>query len=204
MKTPSLLLAITAMALSGSPAMALGEDHRAFVAATYVSPQSDSSIDFGATRETVEVADAMGWSLGGEWRWSRFLGIELAYAVATHDIEIAGEAVGDIHVFFLDMVFNVHFLDSGRVDFYGGPTISFTDWGEMSLDADGMALTGEDELDVEGNSTWGLSAGIDIGLAERFAIIAGVRWVNQEIDLGDFGELSVFPFQGRLGFGVRW
>ena len=169
-----------------------------------MSPQSDSEIDFGTTTETVEVAGAMGWSLGGEWRWIRQLGLELVYAGVTHDIEVDGDAVGEADMSSIDVTLNVHFLDSQRLDLYGGPTISFTDWGELSLDAGGMALTGEDDLDVEGKSAWGLSAGVDIGLAERFAIVVGVRWLNQEIDLGEFGEVGVFPFQGRLGFGVRW
>ena len=199
-----VLLLPPAMVIGGDSVMALDEDHRAFVAASWVSPQSDREFDFGASSGTVEVAGGLGWSLGGEWRWTRLMGLEAAYRRVTHDIEFDGDAAGQTDVAAVDTSLLFHFLASDRVDLYGGPTISFMDWGDLDLDEDAAALTGEETLDIEGKSAWGLVAGADVGVSERLAVGFSLRWLNLEIDLGDLGEVGVFPFEARLGLGVRW
>lgn len=204
MKWRSVLLLSPAMIIGGDSVMALGEDHRAFVAASWVSPQSDGSIDFGTTRGNVEVAGALGWSLGGEWRWTRLLGFEVDYRFVTHEIEVEGDLAGQTDISALDLSLLFHFLASDLVDLYGGPTISFMEWGDLDLDDDAEALTGGKSLDLEGKSAWGLAVGADIGVSQRLAVVLGLRWLNQEIDFGDLGEVGVFPFEGRVGLGVRW
>ena len=183
--------ALSAQAQDGS-----SYDFKLFGGAAYVTPLSDSSLSGIAS--SVEASSEVGWEIGGEWKASDRLGIELAYFDATHDVEADGTAIGEISLRPWNFSLNFHLVDGDRISWWVGPTVSYIDWSEVELNGGGS-------LDVDSQTTFGASTGMSIGLGESFAFQAGLRWLDASVDspvLPD--EVDVDPLFASVGIAFRF
>ena len=189
MKRMAIVAVAMLMVLMVVPNVAAQEHKWKILAAmSYVSPLSDSTDSAG---DVIEAASATGWEIGGEWRMGKLLGFELDYMQVTNDVEVNGVTVAEVDVNPVTVAANFHLIPGKTIDFYVAPVASY-----VSFDIEGT--------DIDSEATFGVAAGIDIGIGKSFAIIGGARWLDltAEDDAGD--ELSIDPIFLRLGAAWRF
>jgi outer membrane protein W len=195
----SALSAVGGAAFAALPAHAQdgsSYDFKLFGGAAYVSPLSDSSLP--GIANSVEASSEVGWEIGGEWKPSDRLGIEVAYFDATHDVEADGTAIGEISLRPWNVSLNFHLVDRDRFSWWVGPTVSYIDWSEVELNGGGR-------LDVDSETTFGASTGMTIGLGDTFAFQAGLRWLDASVDSPSLpDEVSVDPLFASVGIAFRF
>jgi outer membrane protein W len=195
----SALLAVGGTAFAALPAQAQdgsNYDFKLFGGAAYVSPLSDSSL--AGLGNSVEASTEVGWEIGGEWKLSDRLGIEVAYFDATHDVEADGTAIGEISLRPWNFSLNFHLVERDRFSWWVGPTVSYIDWSEIELTAGGS-------LDVDTQTTFGASTGMSIGLGDSFAFQAGLRWLDASVDSPSLpDEVNVDPLFASVGVAFRF
>ena len=173
-----------------------GYDFKLFGGAAYVAPLSDSSLT--GVANTVEASTEYGWEIGGEWKPSARFGLELAYMDAKHDVEADGAVIGDISLRPLTFTANFHVVNRDSFNWYVGPTLSYVDWSEISLRGGGS-------LDVDSETTYGVSTGVDIGFGETFALQLGLRWLDSSVESPVLpNDVSVDPLFTRVGVAFRF
>jgi outer membrane protein W len=161
-----------------------------------VAPQSDSALPGIAS--SVEASNEYGWEIGGEWKPSDRFGLELAYFNAEHDVEANGTPIGKIELRPWTVTANFHVLRRDAFDWYVGPTLTYIDWSEIALNGGGA-------LDVNSETTYGLSTGVDIGFGETFALQLGLRWLDAAVESDVLpGDVSVDPLFARVGVAFRF
>lgn len=192
------LAAGVAAALLAMPSSAQedGYDFKLFGGAAYVAPLSDSSL--GGVADTVEASSEYGWEIGGEWKPSDRFGLELAYLDAEHDVEADGTVIGDIDLRPLTFTANFHLVNRDAINWYVGPTLAYIDWSEVRLGGGGS-------LDVDSETTYGISTGIDIGFGDTFALQLGLRWLDASVESPVLpNDVKVDPLFTRVGVAFRF
>jgi outer membrane protein W len=187
-----------AAALLAAPSSAQedGYDFKLFGGAAYVAPLSDSSLT--GVADTVEASSEYGWEIGGEWKPSDRFGLELAYLDAQHDVEADGTVIGDIDLRPLTFTANFHLVNRDAVNWYVGPTLAYIDWSEVRLGGGGS-------LDVDSETTYGISTGVDIGFGDTFALQLGLRWLDASVESPVLpSDVSVDPLFTRVGVAFRF
>jgi opacity protein-like surface antigen len=163
-----------------------------------VSPLSESEQDVGGVVDAVEASSELGYNFGIEFKGS-LLGIELDYLYAEHEIshETAG-LLGDVAFQPISATLNLHF-PLGMFELYGGPTAAYVNWGDLELGSG-------DDLEIEPEFAFGLSAGVDFGITKNLAATGGLRWLNVSAQPEDGGgeELEVDPLFVRFGIAARY
>jgi outer membrane protein W len=195
------LLALTAVlcVLAAQPLFAASDTKfKIFGAAAWVAPLDDEDVSIDAVDDTLEAAEAVGWNLGFEFRFTDRLGLELDYINSTQDLDFGGETIGEFRIEPVSASLNIHLFDSDVVDLYLAPTASWVFFNDVEFEN----ITGE--VDVDPEFAWGASIGLDIGLGERFAIVTGLRWLNLEAGGDDVGEFGIDPLIARAGLGIRF
>ena len=173
-----------------------GYDFKLFGGAAYVAPLSDSSL--AGIANSVEASNEYGWEIGGEWKPTKRLGLELGYLSAEHDVEADGTAIGKIDLRPWTMTANFHLVSRDAFSWYAGPTLSYIDWSDIALNAGGS-------LDVGGETAYGLSTGVDIGLGDTVALQLALRWLDASVDSDALpGDVSVDPLFARVGVAFRF
>lgn len=171
-------------------------DFKLFGGAAYVAPLSDSSL--AGLADSVEASAEYGWEIGGEWKPSNRWGLELAYMDAKHDVEADGTVIGDISLRPLTFTANFHLVNRDAFNWYVGPTLAYIDWSDISLGGGG-------NLDVDGQTTYGISTGVDIGLGDTVALQLGVRWLDASVESPVLpNDVSVDPLFTRIGVAFRF
>ena len=96
-------------------------------------------------------------------------------------------------------VFDVHLLPPGRFDLYAGPLLGYV-WYDAMYGAK-----------IDDHFIYGLGAGLDVGLGDRWAISGGVRFIQAEAEfreatgsLKGIGEINVDPWQVEIGVAYRF
>jgi outer membrane protein W len=195
----SALLAIGGSALAALPAQAqesTSYDFKLFGGASYVSPLSDSSL--AGIADSVEASSEFGWEIGAEWKPTDRLGLEVAYLDATHDVEANGTAIGDISLRPWNFSLNFHLVDRDRFNWWVGPTVSYIDWSEIELN-------GGASLDVDSETTYGVSTGMSIGLGDTFALQFGLRYLDASVESPSLpDDVSVDPLFVNMGVAFRF
>jgi outer membrane protein W len=194
----SALAVGVAAALVAAPSSAQedGYDFKLFGGAAYVAPLSDSSLT--GVADTVEASTEYGWEIGGEWKPSDRFGLELAYLDAEHDVEADGTVIGDIDLRPLTFTANFHLVSREAIDWYVGPTLAYIDWSEVRLGGGGS-------LDVESETTYGISTGVDIGFGDTFALQLGLRWLDASVESPVLpNDVKVDPLFTRVGVAFRF
>ncbi len=170
----------------------------------YVAPMSDSSVTIGSISDTVKAEDQVGWNLGIEGRFTKWIGLEIDYVNADQDVSFGGSTIGDATFSPLTATFNIHVVHSTIVDFYLGPSYSYVNWGDIHLNANGGSITGGSEIGTESSSTWGASLGIDFGIGKHFALGGGLKYLDTNLKLNNGQTTDVKPLVGRLTAAFRF
>jgi outer membrane protein W len=192
------ILGALALAVVAAPAQAAPADYnfKIFGGVGYVSPLSDDSLE--GIADSVEASSEVGYEIGAEWKPFDRFGFEVSYLDAKHDVEADGEVIGEISLRPWNFTFNWHVINGDNFNWYLGPTVAFVDW--SSLD-----LSGGGSVDVDSETTFGLSTGIDFGIADSFAIFGGLRWLDASVESDDLpNSVAVDPLFARLGVAFRF
>jgi hypothetical protein len=204
-KTLTLLAALVPIVcIAGTPAHAQDTHFKLYGSAAYVAPMSDSDVTFGSVEDTVKAEKQVGWNMGFEGRFTKWIGLEIDYVHADQDVSFGGSTIGHATFSPLSATFNVHVVHTEVVDFYLGPSYSYVDWGDIHLNASGGGITGSSEIGTESQSTWGASLGLDIGIGKHFVFTGGLRYLDTNLKLNDGQTADVKPLIARLGIGVRF
>lgn len=190
------IFSILAFAVAVVPAQAGQSDYKfkIFGGAAYVTPLSDSTIE----GDLVEASSEVGFEIGAEWKPFNRFGFEVSYIDANHDVEVDGEKAGEIGLSPWNVTLNFHVINGEHFNWYVGPTVAFVDWGNIEFEGGGSA-------EVDSETTFGISTGIDIGLGEKFAIVGGLRWLDSSVESDDLPDsVSVDPLFARLGVAFRF
>lgn len=188
------ILAMAAAALVAVPAMAADETLIYRGNLTFIAPTSDSTID----GDKVEADSALGLDASFEYKFSKAWGIEAAVLYANHDVKVDGQTIGDISQTPLLFSANYHFPTTGKADFYVGPTLGYTFWGDLKIDDAGSVNT-------DGEFTYGLNGGIDVPLKGNWAFTAGLRYLFVKAGPdGVDGDVDVNPLALRAGVAYRF
>jgi outer membrane protein W len=188
--------ATAALFAGSSGAQERDYDFKLFGGAANVAPQSDSSLP--GVANTVEASKENGWEIGGEWRATDRFGLEVAYFAAEHDVEANGTAIGKIDLRPWTLTANFHLLSRDTFNWYVGPTLSYIDWSDV-------ALAGGGRLNVDGETTYGVSTGLDLGFGDRVALQLGLRWLEASVESDALpDEVAVDPLFARVGVAFRF
>ena len=161
---------------------------KVLVAASYVSPLTDTTNSVG---DVIETASSTGWEIGAEWKPGKLIGVELDYLNVTNDIEVDGIVVSEVDINPINVSANFHLIPGQVIDFWVGPTVAF-----VGFDVEGQ------EFDDE--TTFGAVLGLDIGLGQNFAITTGARWLDLSAE-DEFGNgFDIDPFFLRVGAAFRF
>lgn len=193
---PLVLGAAAALLTTAAGAQEQNYDFKLFGGAAYVTPLSDSSL--AGIADSVEASSEFGWELGGEWKPSTRFGLELAYFDAEHDVEANGTAIGDISLRPLTFTANFHVVSGDVFNWYVGPTLAYIDWSDIQLRAGSR-------LNVDSETTYGISTGVDIGLGRSVALQLGLRWLDASVDSPVLpNDVNVDPLFTRIGVAFRF
>ena len=196
MKRIAFVTALGLAAILAVPAQAGQADYKfkVFGGVAYVAPMSDSTID----SSTVEAASEVGWEVGGEWKPFNRFGFELSYLNATHDVESDGNKVAEVKLRPFNLTVNWHVINGEHLNWYLGPTVSYVDWGNIDSPT-------TDPVPTDSDTAFGISTGLDIGFTQKFAIVAGVRWLNTSVQSSNGDTtVDVDPLFARLGVAFRF
>ena len=190
-----IAVGVGVVALAAVPAEAAQADYRfkIFGGVAYVTAMSDSEFE----GVDIDLSDEVGYEIGAEWKpFSRF-GFEVSVLDVQQDVEAGGTKVAEIGMQPINVTLNFHLINSDRFAWYIGPTVAFVNWDDLESEFG-------DDVSIDSEETFGVSTGIDIGLGERFALIAGLRWLDAsaEDDAGD--KINVDPLFARLGIALRF
>lgn len=198
-----LALAMAVAASQFQPALAQDNKVKIFAGASYISPLDEADVDIGAITDSIEASSELGWTVGVEFRFGEWIGLEVDYVSATHDIEFGGQQIAEIDFAPISASLNVHLVHTKLVDLYIAPTATYVYWGDLELDS-GQTINLSD-LDTDDEVSFGASLGLDIGLGEHFAVFGGVRWLSVDFENDDIdGSIGVDPLLSRLGVAVRF
>ena len=199
-----LTVCLAAAGLLGPSVLAQDTHFKVYGGPAYVAPMGDSPITFGTVTDTVEAEKKVGWNLGIEGRFNKLLGIEVDYVNATQDVNFGGTTIGEADFSPMTATLNFHLVHTKGFDFYVGPSYSYVNWGEIHLNASGGNLTGSSDIGTDSASGWGAGLGLDIGLGQHFAITAGLRYINVDLELETGPPVEVNPLVARLGAAFRF
>jgi len=178
------------------------------VAAAYVSPTGDGSFfDAG----TLEADSGFGVSLGWEWRWGHWLGLDLNALYSEHDIDAKGYGtIGDTMFLPLTAALNFHLTaETCPVDLYIGPLFGYTFYDDVDAKVDGSRVS----VDASTSFTWGAQLGLQVPAPKRgWAFYANVKYLDTDyagdvrVDGEKLGKLTVDvnPWVGELGIAFRY
>jgi len=170
---------------------------KAYVAAAYVAPLSESDQDFGGVTEAVKASKEFGFNFGAEFRASSMIGLELDYLYAKQDVEASTSGIlGETTFQPISATLNFHVLAS-QFDVYGGPTVSYVNWGDLKVPS-------SPDVKLEATTAFGISAGADMGIAPRFAVTGGLRWLSLKAKPEGGSDVNVNPLFARIGLVAKF
>ena len=189
----ALLAAVSVPAL----AHAAGSGSRVWAAMSYVSPLSESDQNIGGISEAVKASDEMGFQIGAEFR-SGMLGLGLDYIKSKHDLSASTAGLlGSTDFNPISASLNMHFPTS-VVDLYGGPTLSWVNWGDLELSAGGTQK-------LETAFGYGITVGADVPLTPKLAVGGSLRWLRLDAKAeSGGGEVAVDPLISNLSLSLRF
>lgn len=195
----SATLAIAGIVFAPSVAQAQEDrgdyDWKLFIGPSYISALGDS--DIANVGNSIEASSELGYELGIEWKGTDRLGFEIAYLDEKSDVETSSGPIGDISMRPWNFSLNFHVVDKNAFNWYVGPTLSYIGWSDLEL-VNGASV------DVDSQTTYGVSTGLVIGLGETFGIQFGLRYLDAEIDAGLSDEISVDPLFASVAVAFRF
>jgi outer membrane protein W len=168
-----------------------------------VDSSAETQTSPGGVVSSVDVGGGIG--VGGEYRMSDRLGLELSALFAGLSIESSvgagGGAVAQSLSF--DMVpltfgLAIHLNPKGRTDFFIAPTVSYVSYFrlETNIGLSGVTTTVDDSSDM----ALGAAFGVDIPIGKgKWAVTTGLRYMKTDARVTDVDPLIV-----TLGFSRRF
>lgn len=201
----SVTLALVLLVAAGlSQSMAQGTKYKVYGGLAYVAPTSDEEIDFDGIIDDLEATDELGFIVGFEYRFTKLFGLDFDIVDATHDIDFAGDTIGEVDILPISATLNFHLIRSRYFDLYLGPTVSWIDWGDVDLTEEAELVTGTDRLSTDGEFGWGATVGLDISLVKIVALVIKVRYLDVDIKPSGAGTLPVDPIIADAAIAIRW
>lgn len=207
MKTRGLaILALTALCLcvAALPAWAEKGDKQIQFGLVYSSPTNDLQDGM----DTIEADSATGFQAAFEFMVGDRVGVEPAISTANHDVDVMTPgfptiALGDADLRTLTVNVNFHLTPESNADFYVGPTVGYTFWGDLDSPFLGGSFAIEDDL------IYGVNLGVDVPFGESAWSFAGaLNWLVVEAALSDAtpGDppLDVDPLQVKVGVAYNF
>lgn len=200
----SLGVGLAVVGVVGPSARAQDTHVKFYGGPAYVAPMSDSDVTLGVISDTVKEEKKVGWNLGVEGRFTKWIGLEVDYVHANQDVTFGGSTIGGTTFSPLTATFNIHPVHTKAVDFYLGPSYSYVNWGEIHLNANGGAITGSSTIGTQSAKGWGASVGLDIGLGKHFAICGGLEYLNVDLEMDNGQTADVKPLVARINAAFRF
>ena len=200
MRRTVLLLAVALLALASvQPAAASDSKLKLFGAVSYVSPLAKTDMDVGGVTDAVKASSEVGFNVGLEVRVAPMLGLELDYLYAKHDLKHDQAGVlGETTLQPISATANFH-LPVTNLELYGGPTVSYVNWGDLK------AASGGGTTKIDPEVGFGISAGADYNITPQVAITGGLRWLNLQAKAENSTDaLDVNPLFTRLGIAAKF
>jgi len=173
---------------------------------------------------TVEPQDAIGLTVGYEYRWSELLGLDFTLLTATSDVDgrLRGtfwindsntgeliatgpldetEEIGEVDFTPLMAGVNFHLTPKAKVDFYVAPVLAYVFYGDLDLLGQRVSL--DDDF------AYGAAMGVDVPAGNgRWFFSGALRYLSSEAqpdEPGFAGEsLDVSPFLIQVAAGYRF
>lgn len=172
---------------------------------SYVTPLSDSSVDFydpyaGDIHATVQADPSFGFGLSSEYKFTEKVGLEVGILFSDVDFEVETMGVsvdlGSSLMMPLFLECNYHPLKSEKVDFYFGPLVAYTMWGNLDV--------GGGSLEMDNDFGFGAAVGVDVPFGSSdWMFTSSMRYISAST--GDSSlELKVDPLFVNLGVGYRF
>src|SRR5262245_46082227 len=140
MRRIAVLVAAMIALAAVQPAHAADSKLKLFGALSYVSPLSKTDLDVGGVTDAVKASSEVGFNVGLEMRLAPMIGVELDYLYAKHDVESDQSGLlGDTTFQPISATVNFHLPMTG-FDVYGGPTVSYVNWGELNPPSGGTSV----------------------------------------------------------------
>ena len=173
-----------------------------------IEPDDDSST-ITVIGGKAEVDDSITGDVDFSYFFCDNVAAELTLAVAEHDVEATGTAVGkldlgDVKLLPPTLTLQYHFIPDGKIRPYVGAGVNYT----VFFDDDpGDARA----IDYDNAFGFALQAGVDIGLDENWAINLDVKKIYLETDVSVKAlgttvktDVDVDPWIFGIGLAYRW
>ncbi|HEX6850765.1 MAG TPA: OmpW family outer membrane protein [Candidatus Polarisedimenticolaceae bacterium] len=189
------ILAMVAAAAVAVPATAADETliFRGNVA--FITPTADSTID----DIKFEADSAVGLDASFEYKFAKAWGVEAAVLYAKHDVKADGSKFAEIDQTPLLISANYHFPTAGNADWYVGPTVGYTFWGDVDVDNPAAV-----DPSTDGEFTYGVNAGVDVPIKGSWAFTGGLRYLFSKANGDGVGDVDVNPLVLRAGVAYRF
>ena len=134
------------------------------------------------------VADRVGIELLASWPF-------------THDLELAGNEIGETKHLPPTLSLQYYFTNKSNITPFVGAGINYTYFFDEELDSG-------DSLELD--DSWGLAlhAGADFALSEKSALRADVRYIDieteAEVDGADIGDVDISPWVFNVAYVLRF
>jgi len=192
----SITLALFAVLALPALAHAAGSGSRLWFGMAYVSPLSETDRNLGGVTEAVKASDEMGWQLGAEFR-SGMIGIAVDYTKSKHDLSAASAGLlGSTEFSPISGSLLAH-VPAPMLDLYGGPTISWVNWGDLQL-SDGTSQQ------LDSKFGYGITVGAELPLTSQFAVGGSLRWLRLDAGASGLGDVAVDPLISNLSVSFRY
>jgi len=199
-----IAVALAFTALFSTAALADAPDGTGRIFASYFSPTGShhGRFDVGGGRlaeATIEADEASGMTFGWEIRVGKRMGIETDIMITKFDFNVktSGITVGLGSAVMVPITTSLqwHLTDNRRMDFYVGPVVSYTLWGDLDTPVGSTPLDGE--------FRFGLRGGIDVPFSVHWALAARLDYLQAAA--GDASlEIDVDPVVFSIGLGYRY
>lgn len=198
MNRTSRIALIALLAAAALPAIthAANTGSRFWVAMSYVSPLSESNQNVGGVTEAVKASDEMGWQIGAEFRGG-MLGVAVDYLKSKHDFTAATAGLlGNTEFSPISASLLAH-VPAPMLDLYGGPTVSWVNWGELKL-SDGT------QQSLDASLGYGITVGAELPLSTGLAVGGSLRWLRLDASASGAGDVAVDPLISNLSLSFRF
>ena len=168
----------------------------------YVFPSGDAEVDFLGSPATFEYESRIAFSLGCEYKFSSWFGLDSTLLYSNTDVDVEGRGLdegGEGMFMPLFLGVNFHLTPNKKADFFVGPMAAYVIYDNVEFD------------DVVENirSGFGYGANIGVGLPlieDAWVFDAEVKYVatKAKSDEPDGSDVDVNPWIIQLSAGYRF
>ena len=192
-----VLMTVAAAVLVASQAFAADEKKNDLgVVIGYIAPMSDSTV--GGVKTEADSTVDYGFAYKHRFLDSNRLSVGLNLLYADFDVKDDGQKSGTVSNLPILVDANWHLLANKNL--YAGVTAGYSSWGDFKPEGGGGNTS------IKSDFIYGLNAGYDIPIGDRFCILTNLRYLGlkAEPDVPNSSKLSVNPIVANVGFAWRF